>query len=40
MEGRIYVVLPDGTILWPESPDDYEIVREEMADLQPDEEDG
>ncbi len=32
---REYAVLPDGSILWLEEPDDYRLLAEEIADNAP-----
>jgi putative hemolysin len=29
-----YCVLPDGTIMWIERPEDYDLLREELKDLE------
>jgi len=33
MSDLIYIVCPDGTVVWEPSPDDYELLREEELDL-------
>lgn len=39
MEGKMYIVMPDGTIVWEPTPEDIEAWLEEVRDLEPDPED-